>query len=388
MPLPCLLRHKECRREIVLVAVFSVITLALYFLPTGYEHRGQDGDSERIRGRIISVDDTHVQRFGILRQGDQGVIVEALEGRFAGRQFRAHNALQGRMDLDKLYQPGDVVLMVLTIDANGEVLLANPQDHYRLGFEMVLLGLFIVLLLLYGQWTGLKALISFALTALVLWKILVPKLLDGWDPFWLSIGVVTFLTTSIIMLVAGLSRKGAVALLGSLLGILCSACLAYYFTLQFKVHGAVLPFAETMLYSGFGHLDLVKLFVGSVFIAASGAVMDLAMDVAAAMDEVVRSHPAITRREALRSGLNVGRAVVGTMTTTLLLAYSGGYVSLLMAFMAQGVPLTNQFNLLYVSAEVLKTLVGSFGLVTVAPFTAIVGALMFVHPRPVRETST
>jgi uncharacterized membrane protein len=69
------------------------------------------------------------------------------------------------------------------------------------------------------------------------------------------------------------------------------------------------------------------------------------------------------------------------MTTTLLLAYSGGYITLLMAFMAQGVPPANLFNLIYVAAEVLKTVAGSFGLVTVAPFTAVTGALIYTRKR-------
>jgi uncharacterized membrane protein len=75
------------------------------------------------------------------------------------------------------------------------------------------------------------------------------------------------------------------------------------------------------------------------------------------------------------------------MTTTLLLAYSGGYITLLMAFMAQGVPLTNLFNLIYVAAEVLKTVVGSFGLVMVAPFTAIVGGFVLCGKRAGGKTS-
>jgi uncharacterized membrane protein len=152
--------------------------------------------------------------------------------------------------------------------------------------------------------------------------------------------------------------------------------MALYFTRKFHVHGAVLPFAETLLYSGFAHLNLTKIYIAAVFIAASGAVMDLAMDVAASMHEVVSKKEDISVLDAIRSGFTVGRAVVGTMTTTLLLAYSGGYITLLMAFMAQGVPLTNLFNLIYVAAEVLKTVVGSFGLVMVAPFTAIVGGFV------------
>jgi uncharacterized membrane protein len=109
--------------------------------------------------------------------------------------------------------------------------------------------------------------------------------------------------------------------------------------------------------------------------------MDLAMDVASAMGEVVDKKPGISRVEAVWSGIRVGRAVVGTMTTTLLLAYSGGFVTLLMAFMAQGIPLDTTFNFIYVAAEVLKTLVGSFGLVTVAPFTALVGGLLMTSPK-------
>jgi uncharacterized membrane protein len=113
--------------------------------------------------------------------------------------------------------------------------------------------------------------------------------------------------------------------------------------------------------------------------------MDLAMDVAASMNEVVSKRKDISMLEAIGSGFSVGRAVVGTMTTTLLLAYSGGYITLVMAFMAQGVPLANLFNLIYVAAEVLKTVVGSFGLVMVAPFTAVVGGFVFCGTRARQE---
>lgn len=99
--------------------------------------------------------------------------------------------------------------------------------------------------------------------------------------------------------------------------------------------------------------------------------MDLAVDITSAVNEVVEKKPDIGWREAVRSGMAVGRAAMGTMTTTLLLAYSGGCVALLMVFMAQGTPLDNILNYKYVSSEILDTIVGSFGLVTVAPFTAL-----------------
>ena len=366
------------RREALLVLVFLFVSTVLYLVPTGYDERVDKG-GVRCRGRVVDVDDTEIQQLGMIKKGHQVVKVEILDGPFKGRVLDGPNQLMGRLDLDKLFRVGDTALVVLTVDENRKILFVNPQGHYRLGLEILLLGLFALFLILFGGWTGFKALLSFVFTGLMIWKIVVPFLLKGYDPILLSLVVVALLTGGVIFLVAGLSQKGLVAFLGAFLGILTSCLLAMYFTKRFHVHGAVMPFAETLLYSGFGHLDLVKIYVAAVFFAASGAVMDLAMDVAASMREVVDKKPDISTLEAVRSGFTVGRAVVGTMTTTLLLAYSGGFITLLMAFMAQGIPLANMFNLIYVAAEILKTLVGSFGLVTVAPFTAVIGAFVYTR---------
>jgi uncharacterized membrane protein len=141
----------------------------------------------------------------------------------------------------------------------------------------------------------------------------------------------------------------------------------------------VKPFSETLLYSGFAHLDLTGIFLGGIFLASSGAVMDLGMDIASALNEIVLKNPEIERRDLIRSGFAVGRMVIGTMTTTLLLAYTGGFMTLLMVFVAQGTPAVNILNLQYVAAEILHTLVGSVGLVAVAPLTAVLGGYVMVR---------
>ena len=93
---------------------------------------------------------------------------------------------------------------------------------------------------------------------------------------------------------------------------------------------------------------------------------------------MVNKKPDITRAEAISSGMNIGRAVVGTMTTTLLLAYSGSFTALMMVFIAQGTPTINILNLTYIAAEILHTLVGSLGVVLVAPFTAMLSGWLLV----------
>jgi len=314
----------------------------------------------------------------MVKTGEQQVTVEIKNGPFKGTTFEGENSLLGQMDRDKIFAPGDTAFVVLTLDPDGKVIFVNPQEHYRIGTELFLLSLFALLLIAFGGYTGVKALLSFLFAGLSIWKLLIPALLKGWDPILVTLGITAALCSSIIFLVAGVNRKGVTAFAGSFAGILTSCGLAYYFTDALHLHGAVMPFAETLLYSGFGHLDLTKIYIAAVFIACSGAVMDLAVDVAASMNEVVEKFPAISRMELIKSGLTVGRAVAGTMTTTLLLAYSGGFITLLMAFMAQGIPLSSTFNIIYVAVEVMKTIVGSFALVTVAPFTAFLGGFLLL----------
>ena len=167
--------------------------------------------------------------------------------------------------------------------------------------------------------------------------------------------------------------------MGSFSGIALSCLLAVSFAPGFRINGAVRPFAENLLYAGYPHLNLTGIFLAGIFLACSGAVMDLSMDIAASLDEVKTKKPDIAFRELFGSGMAVGRSVVGTMTTTLLLAYSGGYTAMLMNFMSQGLRLRQIFNLNFVASEILNVIVGSFGL-AVAPLTAVIGALLYRNP--------
>ena len=154
-------------------------------------------------------------------------------------------------------------------------------------------------------------------------------------------------------------------------GIQVTAVLGAVFTDLFQIHGAVMESSESLLYAGYQHLNLTKIFIASIFLGSSGAVMDLSVDICSAVHEVVQKKPGIRAKEAIASGFAVGRAACGSTTTTLLLAYSGSYIALLMVFMAQGTPVELMLNYKYVAAEIVHTIVGSFGLVTVAPLTAI-----------------
>ncbi len=363
------------KRDVGFVLLFAVLCAILVYLPTGFEKNAQKGNY-RAEALVLSVDDSDLRRNVILKSGSQTLEVRILEGEFKGRTVTAYNYLKGKLELDEIYAPGNRLLLEFNTK-DDKPWRAVARGRYRLGTEALLMASFTVLLLLVGGFTGVKALLSFVFTALMLWKVLVPLFLKGYDPTFIALGVAALLTASISFLIGGLNRKGLVTFLGSFMGLATTCAVALLFSKGFMIHGAVRPFAEQLLYSGFYYLDLTRIFLAGIYIASSGAVMDLAMDVSASMHELKEKHPDISLKEHIGSGLAVGRAVIGTMTTTLLLAYSGSSTCMLMLFMGQGVPLENILNINFVAAEVFNTLVGSFGVITVAPFTALVGGFVY-----------
>ncbi|MCL3779031.1 YibE/F family protein [Prolixibacteraceae bacterium JC049] len=364
-------------KEIVALCVIVVLCIVIALIPNRF-HESDDLQSEQVKAIVLKVDDSQILETGIIKTGSQQLQIKIRSGKFKNKILKASNQLVGRMEFDKYFTEGDKALVVLNLNESGnEIISANVIDHYRIHMETILLLIFVALLIGFAGWTGLKAMLSFVFAGIVIWKLLLPGFLLGYSPILLAIGVIALLTCVIIFLVAGFNRKGMVAFLGAMSGVGITCVMALLFGQLFHIHGAIKPFAETLLYSGYNYLNLTEIFLAGVFISSSGAVMDIAMDIAASQAEVVQQNKSISKKQLRISGFAVGKTVVGTMTTTLLLAYSGGFSALLMVFIAQGTPVTNMLNLNYVSGEILQILVGSFGLVLVAPFTAIIGSWIY-----------
>lgn len=366
---------KFLRQEaVVLVCLIWIAVLAL--LPTGFETVFQESDIQP--ARVLATDESAVVDTGLVQSGEQRCELEILRGRFKGCFATGKNALNGSLEQDKIFVVGDTALVRINYSGN-EILNISMIDHYRTPWELLLGVIFVVFLVLFAGRTGLRAVVSFVLTVLMIWKVLVPLYLRGWNPIWVGFVITLVLTVLIIALVYGFDRRCASAVSGSLLGILVTCIMGILFTDLFKIHGAVMSYSESLLYSGYPDLNLTQIFMASIFLGASGAVMDLSVDITSAVYEVVEKRQDLTWRQAARSGMNVGRSAMGTMTTTLLFAYSGGYIALLMVFMAQGTPINNILNYKYVAAELIHTVIGSFGLVTVAPFTALCAGILLTR---------
>ncbi len=362
----------------------SLFALAALALITGLIFLGHPAPSPvedtpdhilEVRARVTAVDNTGVWSAGHNHMGAQSLNLILLEGPFKGQRVEAVNPLTGHSDMETLFQREDTIIAAVILD-KGEIVQVNAVDLVRQDSLLLLFGLFVVSLIAFARMVGVRALVSFVLTIGIIWKFLVPRLLAGAPPLPITALTLVLLSGLVIFLVAGINRRGITAFLGTLGGLGVSLATLLVFGGRTGLHGMTQPHVNALLFSGYYTLDIRGIFYAAVILGASGAAMDVAMDVAAAMDEIKKKKPGIAMGELTASGLTVGRQVIGTMATTLLLAYSGGYLTLLLFFQAQHPSTLRILNLKIVAAEIMRTLVGSMGLIMVAPLTALVGGIL------------
>jgi uncharacterized membrane protein len=170
--------------------------------------------------------------------------------------------LTGKMELDEFYEVGGVILTEFDV-VDGKPAHGLARGYYRLHLQLILICLFGALLLVTAGVTGLKAMLSFVFSAVVLWKLFFPLLLNNYPPLLTGLLIVALLTAVVTFSVGGLNRRGLATFLGSMLGVLLTCGLAVWFVRLFHLHGAVRPFAETILYSGYYHLNITDMYIAS-----------------------------------------------------------------------------------------------------------------------------
>lgn len=370
---------KTDRKEIIFVVVFIIFIVMLAMLPTGFEKQIYV-NAEGVRARVISTDNSTMHNIGLVYQGEQRCLIEIETGTHKGEQVEAVNFFQGKYEFDKVFEPGNKAWVLLELDEN-KIIFANMIDHYRIDKEIVLIGIFAAAMIIFSGFTGVRTLLSFAFAMLSIWKILIPSMLKGYNPLIVGLMVGNMLTITTLLLVAGFTKKAYAAIISSVICSLITALLAIVFTKYFKIDGTVMQWSESLIYAGYMSLKLTSIFQAGIYLACSGAILDLAIDISASLDEIVNHNPKISKIELIRSGLTIGKSVVGSQTTTLLLAYMGTYISVMMVYMAQGTPMHNILTSKAIAAEIVHTFVGCLGLVLVSPLTSVICGLIFEKRR-------
>ncbi|WP_319200640.1 YibE/F family protein [uncultured Ilyobacter sp.] len=333
-----------------------------------------------IVGKVLRVDNSRLIKRGVGSVGEQKLTLKITGGEDKGETIEATNRLNGDREYDEFYSVGDRVVAGV-LKENGKIIKARALTTYRFGYLIALFSVFAGSLILYSGTTGIKSLLSFFMTVFFICKYMIPRILDGQNPLLVAMLTLILLTCVIIFSIGGLNRRGVSAFAGAVTGLGTSVLLTYTFMRLLNLDGFTLPMAQGLLMSGNFTLNFREIYFVSIIIGASGAAMDIAMDIASSIEELRTANPEITRKELLKASFNIGNAVVGTMSTTLLLAYSGGNITLMMYTADRGLPLFAMLNGKIMAAEIARTLIGTISLIMVAPSTAILSIFIYEGKR-------
>ncbi len=329
------------------------------------------------KGIIIEADEPH-NKEGLY----EGVLVQNLKvritsGKYKNQVLDIENHLSDNPAYDILPKKGDrVIVMIEEVDGEIE---AYVTDFQRSNYILYLAIFFILIILLIGRIKGLKAIISLALTILSVFYILLPRILKGADPMPISILVAVGVTIITILLVSGLNYKSITAILGTSLGVIIAGLISYY--IGHKAHLTGLSSEEaTMLMYIPQNIDFnfKNLLFSGIILGALGAVMDVGMSIASSIEEIHLVNPNLSTKELFKSGMNVGKDIMGTMTNTLILAYTGSSIPMLLLFMAYDISMVEIMNLDIIATEAVRSLAGSIGLVLTIPITAAIGSILIM----------
>lgn len=307
----------------------------------------------------------------------QVVSVRVLSGKFKGTERTIDNMLTGNPAYDIPLAVGDRV--VLHVEAlNDEAYTADDVDFYIADIKRdnqicIFAALFAVLLLLIGGKKGLTSIISIVATvALIFWALL-PMVLNGFCPIASAVLVGILSTIVTIYLVGGFNSKSSSAIIGTSLSLIFAgvmSLLAIYFA-----HLTGFAGEENMfLYTARPDLSFTGILSASIIIAALGALMDTSVSIASTINEIHETDSSLSVAQLFKSGMNVGRDVIGTMSNTLILVYLGS--SLPLVLLSNNIDLNKFFNLNQVATEILSALTGSIAILICVPVTAIIASVL------------
>lgn len=295
-------------------------------------------------------------------------------GKYKGEVIEIENILSDHAYYDIIVQEGQNVSLLIEDypDGNYNVYIS---DHYRIDSIIYLLVGFMILVVVIGGVKGVKSLISLGVTVSALFFVMLPLILKGINPILVSVVTAVVITVVTIFLVAGINHKSISAIAGTSIGVIVAGIISVVVGNQASLTGLSAEEATMLMYIpqeiefNFRHL----LFAG-IIIGALGAVMDVGISIASAIEEIQKANPNQSAKRLFRSGMNVGKDIMGTMVNTLILAYAGTSIPMLLLFTAYETDLSEVFNLDVIATEIVRSLSGSIGLILTIPLTAMIAS--------------
>lgn len=310
-------------------------------------------------------------------RGDQKLIVLVKTGQYAGQQMMADNTVGPLYGFPM--EVGDRVTVGLSTYADGTV-RCYVYEYDRFPGLLLVLAAFLIVTVLVGGRVGVKSLVSLGLTVAALIFILLPLLLRGWPTIPTTFLISVLVTAATFVILGGVDKKTVCACLGTLAGIALATLFGLLAQSWLRIDGYRQEYAEALLQlrqTGESGIGITGLLTAGVIVSALGAVMDVAMSISSAIQELTRVNDSLTAKDLMKSGMNIGRDMVGTMTNTLILAILGSGLTLVVYIYSLGLQPWQLLSSAYMSLEAISAVASSIGVMLAVPLTAAICAVAF-----------
>ena len=330
-------------------------------------------------GKIIKAGEVKETVTGTVTEKIQEVTVEITEGDYIGDEFTTNYILSYDIDgkiLAYELEEGNKVSVQIIEDGNG-ITTATVLDVVRANHIIVMAIIFLASVIIIGGRKGIKAVFGLLYTIVLIYFVMIRRIFNGDNAITNSIITVSLVILGTFIIIGDrLDKKVLTAAIGTVGGVLSAGIMALIFNNLAKLTGAgedAIQLSINMTTINFNFREL--LFAG-ILVSALGACMDVGMSIASSLDEIKMKTPDITWQELFKSGMNIGRDVIGTMTNTLILAYVGGSLTLILLFMACNMNIYEILNKETIAEQIISALAGSMGVVYTVPITSFVYSIL------------
>lgn len=365
----------------VLVTVLAALSfIGLLYAANMNRPTYQSSDTSGIEyevGKVTGIlaDNTTIdENNGEIWRGSMELQVEILTGRYKGETTYVTNYFSSLYNV-RVSQGDKVSIRIDTGDSGYQVSIYN---YYRVPQMLGCVAAFVLLLIVIGGKKGAKSAAALIFTMVCIIGILLPLSLKGYSPLWITIFIILICNLLTFFLIDGIQTKTIIASAGSVCGVLAGAAFALAAQWMMSVTTLQTEEAETLLLiTTTTKLELKDLFLCGILIACMGAVMDVSMSIASAVAEIHSVNPQLETWELFRSGMNIGRDAMGTMSNTLILAFAGNSFNMLLMIYSYGIGFQQLMNTDFIAVEVIRSIAGSIGIICTVPIVGFMAGAAF-----------
>lgn len=336
-----------------------------------------------------------MQPFFILPESYTTAIVEQMSSDNNGGQ-NVQLKISGGEEEGKIVtiQHGDVISLrddqrvsegehvIITKAENGEIEEYQIIDTYRLPGVALVVILFLGTIIMFGRKQGIMSIVGLGFTVLVLMWYIIPSILNGGNPFIVSLIGAGIIATTSIYLAHGVKKRTTIALISTIITLIIAAILSIIFVDLTHLSGAGTGESFFLQFGGLDVINLKGLLLGGIIIGALGVLDDITTAQSAAIEEIAKANPRLQAKELYSRGISIGKEHIASLVNTLVLAYAGASFPLLILFSVEDLePFWVTLNHEYMVEEIIRTLVGSTALIFAVPITTYLAARAFAKPQ-------